>query len=78
MKEVIDPEFLASHKIEMVDRYTPLDWYASRSILDAAHADMEERLEQLRAMGYIQDPGEDGSDKDYEGPADSDGSGYEG
>ena len=71
-KELIDPEFLTANQVRMVDTHTPPDWYASRSILDAEHTNMRERLEQLRAMGYIAGPGEEGADKAYEGPADSD------
>lgn len=69
MKEIIEPEFLAANPIRMVRTHTPPDWCDTRPALVRGRADTEERLEQLRMLGYIED---EGAPKDYEGPADSD------
>ena len=78
MKEVIEPQYLAAHLIQMVDTHTPPRWYESRPTRDAEYRDSEERLEQLRVLGYIDSPGERGVPKEYEGPADSDSDEYSG
>ncbi|UCG31855.1 MAG: alkaline phosphatase family protein [Phycisphaerales bacterium] len=78
MKEIVEPEFLARNPIRMVLTHTPPDWFESRPALVEGAADTEERLEQLRMLGYIDGPGDEDKPKDYEGPADSDYDEYSG
>ena len=53
MKEVLDPGWVAAHPIENVDSYDDEAWLASREDRIRDAVDQNERVEQLRSLGYI-------------------------
>jgi hypothetical protein len=53
MEAVIRPSFLAEHPIREVDTLTPPGWLEKRQVLSGTEHLPEERIEQLRALGYL-------------------------
>lgn len=54
MTGVVDPVFLADHPVRFVESHTTHSWLQSREASEAETAGSVERLEQLRALGYIE------------------------
>ncbi|HYB98914.1 MAG TPA: alkaline phosphatase family protein [Candidatus Limnocylindrales bacterium] len=52
--ELLDPAFLAAHPLRYVPTHTPPDWKEARRMPQAQTPAEQERLEQLRSLGYIQ------------------------
>jgi arylsulfatase A-like enzyme len=53
---IIEPDYLEKHPVQLVDTYTPADWNDRRNKTSVYQAGVEERLEQLRQLGYIDEP----------------------
>ncbi|MGH2571088.1 MAG: alkaline phosphatase family protein, partial [bacterium] len=53
MEAVIRPSFLAEHPIREVDTLTPPGWLESRQAASGTEHLPEERIEQLRSLGYL-------------------------
>jgi predicted AlkP superfamily pyrophosphatase or phosphodiesterase len=54
LADVIDPAFLAAHPLRTVATHDTEEFLASRPRTDRAAPDEEERIEQLRALGYVE------------------------
>jgi len=54
LEDVIEPSFLTEHPVSWVEAHTPPDWHESRSAEPKERLSEEERLEQLRSLGYIE------------------------
>jgi len=54
MTGVVAPAFLADHPIRLVESHTTDEWLESRRALAVEAAGSSERLEQLRALGYVE------------------------
>jgi len=54
MTALVAGEFLARHPLAMVESHTPHGWAASRNLPEVETPGQDERLEQLRSLGYIQ------------------------
>lgn len=54
LEELLTPTFRASHPLRFVDTYTPPGWYEGRHRDDNEIPWAEERIEQLRALGYLE------------------------
>ena len=53
MTEVLTAEHLTAHPVREVPALTPDGWWESRGDVETATPDTEERLEQLRSLGYL-------------------------
>lgn len=53
MEELLTPEYLARFEIAWVDSHTPAGWGARAAGAGAATPGEQERLDQLRSLGYI-------------------------
>lgn len=53
LEATLAPSFLERHTVRFVETHTPADWYESRGGQDVTFPRSEERLEQLRALGYL-------------------------
>jgi hypothetical protein len=54
LTEVLDPDYLARHPVQTIPTHDTEEWLASRPTAPVDRPDVEERLEQLRGLGYIQ------------------------
>jgi len=54
LEQLFDPGFLPRAGIEFVDSLTPPDWAERRAGDGLATPESEERLEQLRSLGYVE------------------------
>jgi hypothetical protein len=54
MEDLLRPSFLEEHPIRRVDSHTPPNWFEQRQSVAAKPHLSEERLEQLRSLGYIE------------------------
>lgn len=54
MTHVLEPALLAARPLREVATHTPPGWFRKRSLPDADEPHAEERLEQLRSLGYIE------------------------
>ncbi|HYC55558.1 MAG TPA: alkaline phosphatase family protein [Candidatus Binatia bacterium] len=54
MTELFDPAFFAKHPVRMVESHTPKGWHRRRELPPDETPAEQERLEQLRSLGYIQ------------------------
>ena len=54
MEDLLEPSFLAEHPIQEIDSHTPPNWFERRQTVAAPPHQSEERLEQLRSLGYIE------------------------
>ena len=59
MEEIIEPDYLARSQIPLVDTYTPPNWHRDRVKSNVQSVNLQERLEQLRTLGYIAEEGEE-------------------
>ena len=55
MRDVVDPDYLTARPVDYVDSHTDEAWLAARTDETLQPAGTEERLEQLRNLGYIGD-----------------------
>jgi arylsulfatase A-like enzyme len=53
MERVIRPSFLAENPVREIDSPTPPGWFERRQAASATEPLPEERIEQLRALGYL-------------------------
>jgi hypothetical protein len=53
MTSVLSPKFLAEHPVRSVARHTETGWYESRPKPNVQDPGAPERVEQLRALGYL-------------------------
>jgi hypothetical protein len=60
LKHLLDESFLRDHPVRFVDTHDTAEWLASRGRGDRELPGTEERLEQLRSLGYIQPSGDGG------------------
>jgi hypothetical protein len=54
MADVIRPSFLAEHPVREVETHTPPGWFEKRQAASADEHLPEERIEQLRSLGYVE------------------------
>ncbi|MFN2376653.1 MAG: alkaline phosphatase family protein [Candidatus Binatia bacterium] len=54
MTEVIEPSLLQARPLKEVPTHTPPGWFRSRALPQSEEPHAEERLEQLRSLGYIE------------------------
>jgi len=54
LADLIDPAFLEAHPLRKVPTHTPPGWFRKRVLPDVETPRSDERLEQLRSLGYIQ------------------------
>ena len=53
MAAVLDPAWLAQHPVRQVATHDTPDWLEAQQRLRTQALDLSERLEQLRALGYV-------------------------
>jgi hypothetical protein len=58
LEDILKPGALAALDPELIASHDTSEWLASRRSGDIARPGEEERLEQLRALGYLDDDGE--------------------
>jgi hypothetical protein len=56
LENVVDPAFLASHPVTFVETHDDPQWLAGRGGEGPESPGLEERIEQLRSLGYIDRP----------------------
>ena len=63
MEEIIEPDYLARSPMPLVDTYTPPGWHENRIKSNVQSINLQERLEQLRTLGYIAEEGQEEPDE---------------
>ena len=58
LTEMIAKPYLQAHPVRYVETHTPAGWFEARSA-EVERPASEERIEQLRALGYLDDDAEE-------------------